>query len=238
MRLRILANFIIKCLYIIVNVVTFYLLNVLLNNEFEGYGINWTKWARLPTSLAMDFRKRLEPSPGNKMLPTFGFCDIHEAFMDSKTSFGNKNKLICEISSNILYQYVFLVLWFVLVFSITVSCLGLILNIFAHLINVTCFVKNDKSSKAVYKYLTFRECEYLEFIRRKNLYLFSAVVRRLHALKIVKETDVESGLASVLTMESEAENAEADNYNYASHMMRLRSVDCGKKNEKPAAYYK
>lgn len=184
MRWRIVLNFFIKLIYVFINVLTFYLMNIFLNSHFKTYGRDWTNWANENTSYAMNFNVRVLPTPGNQMLPTFGLCDIHESQADSTTSYGNQHKILCEISSNILYQYVFLVLWFVLVFSITVSIAGIFLNIYAHIVSAAIFVKNDKSAKYVYRFLTFRECEYLEYIRRKNLRLYGDVIRLLREMKL------------------------------------------------------
>ena len=58
-----------------------------------------------------------------------GICEIHEATKDTTKSFTNANKFICELSPNILYQYVLIILWFFMVFSIAVAIAGLVLNV-------------------------------------------------------------------------------------------------------------
>lgn len=184
MRWRIFFNFLIKCLYATINICTFSILDLLLNRRFSSYGIDWSTWARANTSYALNFDLRTRATPGNRMLPTFGLCNVHEAVQSLRLTVADRHKIMCEVSSNILYQYVFLVLWFVLVFSMTVSIAGIFINLFGHLLSVAWFVKNDKSAKYVYKFLTFRECEYLEFVRRKNLMLFGDVIRILRQMKV------------------------------------------------------
>jgi len=89
--------------------------------------------------------------------------------------------VVCEVSSNILYQYVFLVLWMVLICSIALSALGIIIYLYQH-VHVAFFIKNERSSKYVYKLLTFRECEYLEFVRRRDLTMYGVIVNKLRLL--------------------------------------------------------
>ena len=175
MRLRVVFNVVIKCLYVFVNLFAFRVLDVLLNGQFINYGISWTKW--LIQNASVQYAKGFSATPGNKMLPTFGFCDIHELALDGQYATENKNKIICEISSNILYQYAMMVLWFVLVFGIFVSSVGLLENIFTHVLTAFWKTRQPVGSSNVYRYLTFRECEYLVYIRNKNFAVFGNVVR-------------------------------------------------------------
>ena len=186
MRFRVFANVFIKCAYVGINVFTFTLLNAILNHKYRDYGVNWLKWLQYNSSMALNFNLRRIPTPGNKMLPTFGYCDVHELAMDGEFATDNKNKVLCEISSNILYQYVLMVIWFVLVLSIIASVVGVLVYISTLMINAFCLVRREKTSKFIYRFLTFRECEYLEFIRQKNLALFGNVVREINA-KIIHD---------------------------------------------------
>jgi len=120
---------------------------------------------------------------GNVLLPPMGFCEIHESARDVRQSFTNTNKFVCEISPNILYQYVLIILWFLIVFSIIVSIFGLLINLVGHLVTVTCFLRHDNPSKKIYQRLTFREVEYLEMIRRHNIPVFGEIVRKLQILR-------------------------------------------------------
>ena len=63
-------------------------------------------------------------TPGNILLPSMGFCDVHEASVDIRNTFHNQNRYICEISPHVLYQYVLAVLWFFFVASCCVAVLG------------------------------------------------------------------------------------------------------------------
>ena len=62
-----------------------------------------------------------------------GYCDISEASKDTRMVFHNENRVLCEISPNILYQYVLMVLWFFFVASIFVSAIGLVNYVGSHL---------------------------------------------------------------------------------------------------------
>ena len=188
MRLRFFMNFVIKIVYVVSNVSAFYMLDSLLDHQFKAYGSDWITWSQLSPTNRYDFDVRLQPTPGNRMLPSFGMCDLVVAQRDLKTRSIDRATVVCEISSNILYQYVFLVLWLVLILSITVSSLGVILYFWQHF-HVAFFIKNERKSKFVYKLLTFRECQYLEFIRSRDLTMYGVMInklRLLHSLPLPK----------------------------------------------------
>lgn len=107
-----------------------------------------------------------------------GLCDIHEATADVSSSTENINKFICEISPNILYQYVLIILWFLFVISISMSILGLVSNIAEHMYRVACLGRAT-AKKTIYRYITLRETEYLTFIKKKNMVLYGDVLRKL-----------------------------------------------------------
>ena len=113
-----------------------------------------------------------------------GFCEIHESSRDVRQTFTNTNKFVCEISPNILYQYVLIILWFLIVFSIIISSVGLLINLVGHLVTVTCFLRHDNPSREIYQRLTFREVEYLEMIRRHNIPVFGDIVRKLQVSRV------------------------------------------------------
>jgi len=76
MRVRFVANFIIKVLYVVCNVTAFYILNAVLDSRFTTYGTAWIAWSRLNITHRYDFDMRALPTPGNQMLPSFGMCDL------------------------------------------------------------------------------------------------------------------------------------------------------------------
>ena len=98
----------------------------------------------------------------------------------------NHNKFVCEISPNILYQYVLIILWFLIVFSIIISLSGLLINLIGHVVTVTCFLRKDNPAREIYRILTFRECEYLEMIRRHNIPIFGEILRKLQTDRKVR----------------------------------------------------
>lgn len=115
---------------------------------------------------------------GNVLLPSMGFCDINEASLDTRTKFANQNKFICEISTNILYQYVLIVLWFLFIISISISVFGLILNVLGQFYHLLCHARSTPK-KTIYRYISLRETEYLIFIKKKNLILYGEILRKL-----------------------------------------------------------
>lgn len=179
--MRIILNLVIKVLYVVISVFAFVTCDFVLNSRFKTYGTDWVKWSQQNSSAAYDFYKRSEPTPGNLMLPTFGMCVLANSRLSRIKNIEDQVTVVCEISSNVLYQYVFLVLWFVLIFSIVVSCLGILVYCFSH-VHVAFFIRNEKSAKYVYKLLTYRECEYLEFIRRRDLAMYGVIVNKLREM--------------------------------------------------------
>ncbi|XP_066928522.1 innexin inx3-like [Clytia hemisphaerica] len=184
MRIRIILNVFIKMAYVCVTVMGFWLCDMLLNGNFYSYGTNWIKWTKYNNSMSHDIKVRNHPKPGNVLLPPMGFCEIHESSRDVRQTFTNTNKFVCEISPNILYQYVLIILWFLIVFSIIISISGLLINLVGHLVTVTCFLRHDNPSKEIYQRLTFREVEYLEMIRRHNIPVFGEIVRKLQVSRV------------------------------------------------------
>jgi len=190
LRLRVFLNVCVKVLYVAVNALSFIFTNKLLNGNFQTYGIEWLRWTKLNNSYAHAYtgtRSRY-PKPGNMLLPAMGFCDITEGTKDVRHSFANYNKFICEISPHVLYQYVLVVLWFLLIISIAIAIIGFLLNLSSlAFFLTTCRIskkvsKNTRSIvKRVMSRLTVREIEYLRFIRTKNLEMYGDVVRMLRA---------------------------------------------------------
>lgn len=178
MRFRFFMNFINKIVYLIVNVSAFYMLDSLLDHQFKTYGSDWIEWSNLSPTQRYDFDVRLQPTPGNRMLPSFGMCDLTALQLDRTIRSLDRVTVVCEISSNILYQYVFLVLWLILIFSIGISALGIVVYFWQHF-HVAFFIKNERKSKFVYKLLTFRECQYLEFIRSRDLAMYGILINKL-----------------------------------------------------------
>lgn len=180
LRIRILGNLGVKIIYIVVNVAAFIILDGLLNGVFRSYGPAWMNWSKLNNTMAYDYMgKRNYPKPGNELLPTFGFCEVFETAKDVLNTKINRHKIVCELSQHILYQYVFIILWFAMVFGIVVSVIGLLVQIIGHLVTVLCFQKAGNHARQMYNALTLRECEYLEFIRRKNVPVYGQVIEQL-----------------------------------------------------------
>ena len=105
-----------------------------------------------------------------------------ESYHDNLDVHSNKYKTICEISPHILYQYVLLVMWFVLVSGIVVSILGLVYEVFSLLLmNVRLLVKGEARCEYATdcEHLSFRELQYLKYIRKKNDIMYSEICNLL-----------------------------------------------------------
>jgi len=180
MRLRLLSNLMVKLCYLIVNVIAFVATDNLLNGDFKKYGTEWINWSKQSNTKAYDYTaRRARFKPGEVMLPTFGFCEVLELGKDIKHTLFNSHKFVCEISQNVLYQYVLIVLWFLFILGMVISCIGFITQLVDHLITITCFLSQGSQAKRVYQSLTLRECEYLEFIRKKNMTVYGKLIRKL-----------------------------------------------------------
>jgi len=183
MRLRLIGNVVVKVLYIVVNVVAFVATDSLLLGGFQDYGNAWLSWANLSNFLAYDYtsgRKTQGPKPGNTLLPSYGLCEVHESSQDIKQIHKNKYKFVCEISQHVLYQYAFIIIWFAMVAGIIIAIVGLIIHLVDHIITALCFLRGSgEGGRKMYKKLCLRECQYLEYIRRKNMPLYGNVLALL-----------------------------------------------------------
>ena len=180
MRLRIIANIGVKIIYLVVNIIAFFVTDCLLNGDFRRYGSEWIAWSKRSNERAYDYtQSRHRIKPGDILLPTFGICDVLQLGHDVIRKSLNKHKFVCEISQNVLYQYVLIVLWFLYIFGMIVSCVGLIMQIVNHLTTRACFLPQGSQAKKVYHSLTLRECEYLDFVRKKNMPVYGKLIRKL-----------------------------------------------------------
>ena len=180
MRLRILANIGVKISYVLVNVIAFHVTDILLNGDFRRYGFEWIAWTKERNEEAYDYtesRQRLKP--GEMLLPTFGICNVLELGKDIKHTLFNEHKFVCEISQNVLYHYVLALLWFLFVSGMLVSCVGLIMQIVEHGLTKACFLIQGDQARKIYQFLMLRECEYLEYIRKKKRAVYGKVIRKL-----------------------------------------------------------
>lgn len=147
-------------------------------------GPKWVRWSKLDNHLAHDYMGMRDfPKPGNELLPPFGYCQVYVATKDKVTSMGNKHTFVCEMSQNILYQYCLILLWFVFVFGMIISIVGFLAQLLDHLITIMCVLRHGTVAKRMYEILTLRECEYLEFIRRRDLQLYSQLIQKLRQEK-------------------------------------------------------
>lgn len=176
---RILLNIIVKILYVVVNVSGLLILDSALNGVYLSYGKSWTSWAEQEHEDMHDYTDRVVAKAGNVLLPTFGLCEVQSSAKDKVTGHMNYQTYMCELSQHVLYQYILIVLWYVLVFGIIVSILGLLYHIFKQISLQLFNIKNGEAVKEVYRNLSPREREYMEFIRRKNRPVFGEILHRL-----------------------------------------------------------
>jgi len=181
MRYRVATLFAVKVMYFTVNVIALLLCNEMLNRQFLLYGLDYVKWTDLGDQAAHDhnLRVREQPKPANILLPPMGLCEIHEASRDVRNTHINSHKFICEISPHVLYQYVLLILWFTLVVGIAISAIGILANVLGHLVNFACFMSSSNPARRMYRAITLREIDYLEYIRRNDLAVYVELLRKI-----------------------------------------------------------
>jgi len=178
--IRVWMNILVKILYFAANIICFLGLNNILNDEYIEYGTKWSKWSVLDNHLAFDYMGMRDfPKPGNHLLPPFGYCEMYESARDVKHTLANQHKFVCELSQNILYQYALLVLWFCIVFGIIISGFGLVLLLINYAVGVFGARPHGAAGKKIFKALTFREIEYLEYMRKKNIILYQEVLEQI-----------------------------------------------------------
>lgn len=98
---------------------------------------------------------------------------------DEIKSTGLAVKVVCEISSHILYQYTFIVFWLVIIIAICSSFLGLVIHIGKH-VYLVYRMKGRQDSKIFYRFMTVRGFEYLDFIRSRDLAMYFQVLELLN----------------------------------------------------------
>lgn len=115
--------------------------------------------------------------------------------------------MICEISQNIRYQYIFIILWIFFAMGIIVSCLGLIhfLLLTAKSIfwiySIKIFGEDSILADRVHSQLTIREMEYLDKIKEMDITMYGEILRELNRFKpdihVIKKFHVATALDRV-----------------------------------------
>ena len=192
MRYRVLTIFLIKILYLLVNLMVMMSCNEVLGKNFLHYGSSFMEWSELGNAEANDHNLRMRemPKPANVLLPPMGLCEIHEATRDVRNTHVNSHKFICEISPHVLYQYVMLILWFSLAIGMALSSLGILINLFGHLMNFTCFMSSSDPVRRMYRVITLREIEYLEYVRRTNMPVYVELLRKIRNTRAIEFEDL------------------------------------------------
>merc|ERR1712224_590918 len=161
MRLRVLAIVLVKVLYLVVALLAFNAIDSVLLHEFSSYGRDWYNWASLDNHIAYDYiGQRSSPKPANILLPSYGLCEVHESAQDVKHVIVNKHRFVCELSQHVVYQYVFMVIWWAMVASIFVSSVGLALQLLDY-VKYVLFTVGNRGKRRVRVKLNRRQYEYL-----------------------------------------------------------------------------
>ena len=183
--IRPVLNVVVKGLYVCGHLISFILLDNVLNGEYIEYGIRWFQWSKMKNSVMHDYMGMREfPKPGNRLLPPFGYCEFYETARDVKQSKSNKIKLVCEISQHVLFQYCLLILWFAIVVGILVSVFGFIHQVGTYL----SYAAGSKKKGLRHGGMTLREMDYIAYIKSRDNNIHHEIIRTL-VLEEEKEHD-------------------------------------------------
>jgi len=172
-----------QLLYVISNVVTYLLIDNMLYGNFKKFGQQYASWSQEDNEKQYEYYgKRSDPKPGDKMLPTFGICEVQEAARDTRHMIINRHKIVCEFSQHILYHYVFVMIWFMIIFGLLVGIVGFI----HHLIVLSMTVMRVRNSN-LSKSISLREFQYLQYIEKHNLNLYREMLDKLSVAYRYKE---------------------------------------------------
>jgi len=99
-----------------------------------------------------------------------------------------RHKIICEISQNIRYQYIFIILWFFFLLGVIASIIGLLHGLFTiaksmFWVYYPKYFNKRSLSDRVHSQLTLREMEYLDKIRSVDLTIYGEILRELTRYK-------------------------------------------------------
>lgn len=184
---KVLVNIAVKICYVLCNIVAFCVTDILLDGDFRYYGGGWIAWSKGNNERAYDYtQSRQRLTPGEMLLPTFGICEVLELGIDVKHKLLNKHRFVCEISPNVLHQYVLILLWFFYIFGMLVSCVGFVIQILGYRFTTSGFLTQGSEAKKVYQSLTLRECEYLEYVRTKSIPVYNELIRKLNERRLRK----------------------------------------------------
>ncbi|XP_066934575.1 innexin inx3-like [Clytia hemisphaerica] len=217
-RVRTVANYIVKVLYIMSGVFGLTFLDWLTNYRFMSYGPEWINFARNSSSVKRDFKLRTQPTPGNRFLPNFAMCNLDDLRVDTTKSYSLSVTVVCEVSSHILFQYTFVVFWILIVSCICSSILGLIIHIFKHFY-LLMKLRNSMDTKVFYRYIDLRGLEYLDFIRARDLTMYSEV------LKLLNESVEDETTVPLTFLPSHQSHIDAKTHEVSARKPTLRHLD-------------
>ena len=179
-RFRVLLNILSKLLYLGAGVFAFVSTDWILYGNYTTYGIHWMNWSKLNNTIGYDYMgSRDHPKPGNVLLPPFGYCEVWESALDKLIAKTNQFKFVCEMSQNILYQYCFIVLWWLMIIGLIFAVLGLLWLLLKYVLKAMSIRRYNSPAHWLYKHITIRQMEYLNFIRKKDIPLYNEVIEEL-----------------------------------------------------------
>ncbi|XP_066914751.1 innexin inx3-like [Clytia hemisphaerica] len=183
---RTLLNLLVKILYIIVNVLGIVTIDSAINGEYVSFGTSWTKWLRLTPDQRHDYTVPRNPKAGHSLLPAFGLCEVVTAANDLKNTIYNKHTFVCELSQHVLYQYILIILWYIIVAGIIISIIGFLMHIFSDFTAAFCIGFQGRDISTLYRALNTRERQLLDFVRKKNMPVFGELLDKLYIAKNIK----------------------------------------------------
>lgn len=198
LRIRIWWNVLVKLLYVSSSLSAFFITDYFLQGKYISYGTDYIEWSEQNNTLKHTVLKdKYRANAGNILLPSMGYCDVHEASTDIRNTFHNKNRYICEISPHVLYQYVLAVLWFFFVASNLIALIGFFVYAVTNAYYLWYCIKTSPKQK-IYQELTLREIEYLEYIKATDLAQYGDILRELKNSHIPEDYEMVVELESYI----------------------------------------
>ena len=148
--------------------------------------INFNHNTGLTPEQRNDYTIPRSPKAGHSLLPAFGLCEVVTAGKDIKNLVYNKHKFVCELSQHVLYQYILIILWYMLIFGIIISIVGLLLHLVSEFASAFCVGFQGRNIKTLYDGLTTRERQLLDFARKKNMPVYGELLERLMVDRKIK----------------------------------------------------
>lgn len=171
--LLIAGMFTVKIAYILCDLTEFIILHYTFDKKFIPYGHKWVQWTRLPHDKAYDLTYEHMLIPGEELIPSHGLCEFPQISRGGIHSMSDEyNKLACELSPHVVYQYGMLIIWFSIIIGI---CIGVI-DVVLYVVHIASIARKKKGGSRkfslMHQILSIREILLLDAAKKESLDMF------------------------------------------------------------------